>query len=295
MEIADGNITKVPVDDQGKSLAAREIAWYKAAVRYNFKQIPDIVSYEPFVMRLINGRNIFRAEIDDAGKKTVIDRIVAALSALHSLETAACDCFSVKEAYYTKTMARLDVVRGLIPFADREEIVVNGKKCGNIFFYRDTFRDLVTKLLYDTKFAFIHGDCTFSNTMVDVDLSITFLDPRGYFGFTELCGDTAYDWAKVFYSINGNYDRFNNKNFDLDIGEDAVNLKMESNGWGHLTGYYLSKLPVPVQRKISFIHAIIWLSLTTYAWEDYDSVCGAFYNGLYLMDDFLRGKNDRLF
>ena len=27
------------------------------------------------------------------------------------------------------------------------------------------------------------------------------------------------------------------------------------------------------------ILGIIWLSLTTYAWDDYDKVCGAFYKG----------------
>ena len=38
---------------------------------------------------------------------------------------------------------------------------------------------------------------------------------------------------------------------------------------------------------IKLIHAIIWLSLTTYAWEDYDSICGAFYNGLYYLEEVL--------
>ncbi|MFU0827264.1 MAG: hypothetical protein ACFWTJ_06965 [Lachnoclostridium sp.] len=38
---------------------------------------------------------------------------------------------------------------------------------------------------------------------------------------------------------------------------------------------------------IKLIHAIIWLSLTTYAWEDYDSICTAFYNGLYYLEDVL--------
>ena len=41
--------------------------------------------------------------------------------------------------------------------------------------------------------------------------------------------------------------------------------------------------------------AVIWLSLTTYAWEDYDSVCGAFYVGsLYLqeaMSDLFEEEN----
>ena len=39
--------------------------------------------------------------------------------------------------------------------------------------------------------------------------------------------------------------------------------------------------------QIHLLHAIIWLSLTTYAWEDYDSICGAFYNGLYYLEEAL--------
>ena len=39
--------------------------------------------------------------------------------------------------------------------------------------------------------------------------------------------------------------------------------------------------------QIKLLHALIWLSLTTYAWEDYDSICGAFYNGLYYLEEVL--------
>ena len=45
------------------------------------------------------------------------------------------------------------------------------------------------------------------------------------------------------------------------------------------------------QETIKLIHAIIWLSLTTYAWEDYDSICGAFYNGIYYLADVI-GKDE---
>ena len=40
-------------------------------------------------------------------------------------------------------------------------------------------------------------------------------------------------------------------------------------------------------RQLHILHAIIWLSLTTYAWEDYDSICGAFYNGIYYLEESL--------
>ena len=41
------------------------------------------------------------------------------------------------------------------------------------------------------------------------------------------------------------------------------------------------------QYEIKLLHAVIWLSLTTYVWQDYDSICGAFYNGLYYLEDVL--------
>ena len=41
------------------------------------------------------------------------------------------------------------------------------------------------------------------------------------------------------------------------------------------------------RKKIKLLHAIIWLSLTTYAWEDYDAICGAFYKGLLELQEYL--------
>ena len=123
--------------------------------------------------------------------------------------------------------------------------------------------------------------------MIDDDLNVTLLDPRGYFGFTELFGDPYYDWAKLYYSIYGDYDQFNNKHFSLSILDNEVKLDIKTNGWREVSDYYLSKLENCNPEKIQLLHAIIWLSLTTYAWEDYDSICGAFYNGTYLLEDYL--------
>ena len=114
------------------------------------------------------------------------------------------------------------------------------------------------------------------------------IDPRGYFGNTELYGDPAYDWAKLYYSVVGNYDQFNLKRFVLDIREQDVTLSIESNHWEDMEPAFFELLKDNVtERQIKLFHAIIWLSLTTYAWEDYDSICGAFYNGLYYLEDVL--------
>ena len=66
-----------------------------------------------------------------------------------------------------------------------------------------------------------------------------------------------------------------------------MELTIETNGWKDVAEYYLGRIHNCRPEKIKLLHAIIWLSLTTYAWEDYDSICGAFYNGAYLLEEIL--------
>ena len=288
MEAIGDIIIKRPIDEQGRKLAIREVNWYREVQKYKFEQIPRIFGFEPLTMEKINGENIFTTYLTLEQKKMVIDNLVSSLERLHDLKSTPADLFSIMEAYYHKTMKRLESVRDLIPFADQRYIRINGRNCRNPFFYKKDFRERVRDLLCDTsEFALIHGDCTFSNTMVDSNLNIIFLDPRGYFGFQELCGDEYYDWAKVYYSIYGDYDQFNNKNFALQIKEREIFLDIKTNGWKEVGDYFLSRIKNCNPIKIKFLHAIIWLSLTTYAWEDYDSICGAFYNGTYLLEEVL--------
>ena len=194
---------------------------------------------------------------------------------------------SYDEAYIGKTKARLEKVRNLVPFANDETVTVNGKKCRNVFFHWEELEKIIGSY-FPKEFRLIHGDCTFSNVMLRTDGSPVLIDPRGYFGTTELYGDAAYDWAKLYYSIVGNYDQFNLKRFRLDIREKDAVLKIKSNHWEDMEEAFFSLLAGEVERKqIKALHAIIWLSLTTYAWQDYDSICGAFYNGLWYLEEIL--------
>jgi hypothetical protein len=124
--------------------------------------------------------------------------------------------------------------------------------------------------------------------MLKEDFSPVLIDPRGYFGNVELYGDPAYDWAKLYYSLVGNYDQFNLKRFRMALDETEVKITVESNGWEDLEPVFFEQLKDEVMPEdIKLLHAIIWLALTTYAWEDYDSICGAFYIGLYYLEEVL--------
>lgn len=287
MTITGDIVTKKGNNEQGKLLEIREKAWYRLMEEKGFEHIPIIYSYEPFQMQRIHGHNIFEYSFSHEQKKDVIKKLVDCLKKLHLLGEEETDYFSIKNAYIGKTFERLEKVRNMIPFSNQEYITVNEKRCRNVFFYRDELEKKFEEYRCDV-FKVLHGDNTFSNMMLDEKLNPILIDPRGYFGYTEIYGDTAYDWAKLYYSIVGNYDKFNLKKFNLDIMETKIVLTIESNGWEDIKDYFLKIIGDEISEdKIKLIHAIIWLSLTTYAWEDYDSVCGAFYNGLYYLEEIL--------
>lgn len=285
ISVQGDRLIKKPLDDQGRKLALREAAWYEKAGQYQIPALPVIYEKSPLIMELIKGKNIYEYNPPYDEKKEILTKIVDSLHQLHRAEQIPADSFSLKEAYYDKTMDRLSRIRDLVPFADEPEIIVNGKKCRNVYFHKRELEKRLEGLPCDA-FCFIHGDCTFSNLMLREDGSPVLIDPRGYFGHTQLYGDVRYDWAKIYYSIVGNYDRFNLKDFRLEIREREVSLQIRSNQWEDMEDDFFALTGADLY-EIRLLHAVIWLSLTTYAWQDYDSICGAFYNGLFYLEDVL--------
>ena len=238
MKVEGDKIIKTGIDEQGRSLAKREVAWYKKLQGIHFENIPTIYSYEPLSMEFIDGRNIYEyTYIPDEQKRHILERIVSCLRGVHELESAPMDRESYYNAYLGKTYDRLKKVRYLVPFADDETVTVNGKVCRNIFYHKEEVERLVMRYL-PKEFKLIHGDCTFSNTMLRRDSEPVLIDPRGYFGHTEIFGDAAYDWVKLYYSLVSNYDQFNLKRFSLDIGDREVKLEIASNNWESMEDYF---------------------------------------------------------
>ncbi|MBQ9359730.1 MAG: phosphotransferase [Lachnospiraceae bacterium] len=286
----DGDrLIKEGIDEQGRKLAVRERAWYAKVKDEGFTNIPKIYETDPLIMERIDGKNIFEYELSYEEKKEVLGQLVGCLRRLHEMDGCKADEASYYEAYIGKTFDRLSKVRGLVPFADDEYVTINGISCRNVFYCRKELEDAVMGYM-PKEFRFLHGDCTFSNMMLRSDGTPVMIDPRGYFGNTELYGDPAYDWVKLYYSIAGNYDQFNLRRFRLDIREKDVTLNIDSNGWEDMEDEFFRLLNEEVTRhQMKLLHSIIYLSLTTYAWEDYDSVCGAFYKGLQLLEEAMSG------
>ena len=286
VRIEGDKMVKEAIDDQGRVLAASEMKWYTHIKDLGYTDVPQIYSFWPLVMELIDGKNVYSYKFDSTKRREVLEKMIRSLRKLHEMEKVEPDRSSIMKAYYGKTMERLERVREMIPHADEEIIYINKRACRNVLFHMDE----VKKLFEDMEcpiFNLIHGDCTFSNIVLRNGEDPVFIDPRGYFGDTEIYGDPRYDWAKLYYSLLGNYDQYNLRRFKLKIS-DEIELKIDSNGWEDMEDPFFEILSTEVDKKsIKLIHAMIWLSLTTYAWDDYDSICGAFYNGLYYLEEIL--------
>lgn len=284
----DETVVKRGINEQGKKIATDEIAWYRYISKTDYNAIPRIHSYDPLVMERIKGKNIWEYNcLTLSEKRSIIKSIVDNLKELHAIDQKIpAQASDLYDNYIGKTFDRLSKVKDLVPFAKDEYIKINNRYYRNVFYDSEQLEEIV-KSYYPEEFSIIHGDPTFSNMLYDrVNRKVYLIDPRGYFGQSKLYGDVDYDWAKVYYSLAGDYDQFNRKHFALAINKKDVELAILPNNWADMEEYFFELLDGVPKKKIRILHAIIWLSLTTYVWDDYDSVCGAFYNGILKTAEF---------
>lgn len=286
VEVGEKQVVKTVVDPAYEEVHRREIAWYQEASNYGFRRIPKIFSLQPLVMERVRGRHVYQMnDLTEREQRAVIADYLDSLTSLHDKATAPVVMEDIEEVYLSKTVKRVQSVAEIIPGFHKESMTINGKKCRNVFSekHSDILKSFLSRLMPD-RFAPIHGDATFSNTLVDEKLRVWFIDPRGYFAKPGIMGDVWYDFAKVYYSAIGGYDAFNRRKFKLYIDDETVEVLMEEpqlakTARGIFLEYFGDELP-----RIEILHGLIWLALSGYAKDDIDSVIGSFYLGLYWLE-----------
>ena len=285
----NNTVTKKVLDHAYDDVHRNEIAWYREARKLGFRRIPRIYSEAPLIMERVNGMHAYIAsDFSEREKRAVLADYLDALVALHDLGSRPASSDEIRSVYIDKTRVRVESVSALIPMFDRDAVTVNGKKCRNIFAdkYRHLF-EMLFDLLIVEHFVPIHGDPTFSNSLVDDKLRVWFIDPRGAFAKPGIYGDAWYDFAKVYYSAVGGYDAFNRRKFKLHVDDDTVEVLMDaplfaSTAKGIFNDYFGNN-----KVRIDLLHGLIWLALSGYAKDDIDSVIGSFYLGLFWIEEGL--------
>lgn len=286
VEICQSTVRKHARDPRFARLIDDEIFWYKSVAGLGFSNIPTLLTEAPFTLERVPGSHPFDLVLDPAGQTRVLSRIIEALSDLHRRGAHPGSLIFAEQMYREKPLLRLDSVQKLAPnLTDREWLHVNGRSCRNILHPSHVawFQEKVDTIGIKP-FTPIHGDPTFSNILIDAIGKPWFIDPRGRFGDLPLYGDPRYDWAKLYYSVVGGYDLFNTKQFDLHIDDDSIDIAIDDHGWSHLKPTIEHHLGSDIA-AVKTIHALIWLSLSGFAIDDYDSVIAAYALGLFYLED----------
>ena len=289
INVLEESVVKTGLTPEAESFIAREVDWYKAVKAYGFDDVPQLLDENPLRLERIHGQNLFLCSLNAEGKRAALHRMADALARLHSFEKRPADSADLYREYFEKTLTRLRMVADAVPFGHERTVRINGKDCLNVLANVEIFRRAVLDTLMRTHYTPFHGDCQLTNTLVNEEGRVFFIDPRGYFGKSKVFGDPRYDWAKVFYAVCGNFDQFNVKNFHFHQTEDGVEFQIDSGGWEFLTDELFQRIPSDegTRKEIELIHAIVWMSMASHVWEDYDSMCVAFMNGTMLFNRWL--------
>jgi GTP:adenosylcobinamide-phosphate guanylyltransferase len=288
--IKDDVVEKRAIDSNYHHLIGKEQAWYNSVHDLGFRRIPKIISTDPYVMTRIKGCHAYQmTDLTNREKCAVLADYIDSLTSLHDLSKRSAVQEETVETYITKTLNRVDSVSKIIPNFDKDAVTVNGLKCRNVFSkkHKHIFESLITQI-QPSLFTPIHGDPTFSNSLVDKNLKVWYIDPRGYFSKPGIWGDPMYDFAKVYYSAVGGYDMFNRRKFKLHVDSETVEILQQPTGFENIAEDIFTEHFNKDIDKIKILHGLIWLSLSGYAKDDIDSVIGSFYLGLYYLEQGLK-------
>lgn len=289
INIIDNKVIKEVREKEFEKLIEDEKRWYKFVLEKNYKHIPKVYSFSPLTLEKISGWQPYSYKIEkpNISKDELIIEIINSLKELHGLGSIDYNYEEARKVYVEKTWDRIRKICNLIPHQNEEYVYVNGKKVKNLIHpkNRNLVEFLFKKLKLPSKFTVIHGDPTFSNTIIERETNkVVFIDPRGYFYDTKIYGDPLYDFAKVYYSAIGDYDQFNQHKFTISINDNKVELKIESNGMKNTEKIFKQILKDDL-KNIKILHVFIWLSLAGYVIDNVDSMLGAYYKGLELLNE----------
>lgn len=287
VDMLEDRVIKRAKLEKFEHLIEKEKAWYHDIELLGFRRVPKIHSHDPFTLQRINGTHAFNMkDLSTREKRSVLADYIDSLQDLHHLGNRHPTQEEAREVYIDKTRNRVLSVADIIPGFNNPSMTVNGMKCSNVF--ANGKLDSIFELIEADKFTPIHGDPTFSNTLIDHNLKVWFIDPRGYFARDGIWGDPRYDFAKVYYSAQGGYDAFNRRKFKLHVDSETVEVIADQPLFSDVTDDVFREFFGDDLAKIKILHGLIWLALSGYVRDDIDSVIGSFYLGLYWLEKGLK-------
>ena len=153
-----------------------------------------------------------------------------------------------------------------------------------------TLVDLIQKEIYkivndknEYSFVPIHGDCQFNNILYNERTQhLCFIDPRGYYGESEIFGIPEYDYAKIIFALTG-YDEFDNRQVDqLIINGDNISITINN----LLDTHVVSSSSFDLNKLGYLLMLSIWLGNSHCFINNENKAVYSYFIGLYLGSKF---------
>jgi hypothetical protein len=221
-------------------------------------------------------KDLNRIFFDD--KEEVLKKITKLLNSIYKEREIPENIEDLKSEFCDKVIKAVEKIKDLVPFADRKIIKINGKDCKNVLFNLQEFRQMLGKIK-SSEFTFFYGNCSFSNLVFWDNSEPVLINP------IVTLGNLNCDLAKLYSSIACNYDSFCLRKFRLNILDYNIKFDIMPNGWQDFEDKFFELSGADIG-LVKFLNAVMWLLMTDEVWQDYDSLCIAFYSGLYYLQDF---------
>jgi hypothetical protein len=239
---ANNIIKKECINDYGLKKMSNEIKFYKHLKLTNSSfPIPNIIEYfsNGYTMMYIDSKPLYLLffNLDKDHQKKIIFQLQVILNDLHNSEQIIVtkekfyNC--LHEEIYKKIINRYESIKHVVE-KDQYKLVthVNNIKIMQFDNLLDSLNKKIKQIIeerYSNSYYFtqIHGDCQFNNILSNLfDNDFIFIDPRGYYGDSEIYGLKEYDIAKLYFALSG-YDEFDNRYIDnLEINNTNINIQI---------------------------------------------------------------------
>jgi len=229
--IHDDVVTKSFKNEIGKWKINKEIKFYRfIEERFINFPIPKLVSWQDGTLSIEYLKNscTITGVINKENTQMYMMKILECLKPLHaitipvSIETVRRDVQLEIEKKVLDRFAEFDWET--IPCIKS----VNGVKIKNIYVYINSIKQRLLKL-DRTQYSLIHGDLHLGNILHYDKNKILFIDPRGYFGESELFGLIEYDYAKLLFGLSG-YSVFDMMEIDsITLNDDNLDIEFIRN------------------------------------------------------------------
>jgi beta-phosphoglucomutase-like phosphatase (HAD superfamily) len=285
-DIKDDKLHKKSTCEYGNIIINKELNFYKYHKNFKFKPIIYEFDETSFIMEKIeNARQLisYFNECLQSKQFDIIKNCLNIIENLHEQEKKVVDheqlLKDINIEFKSKIIDRLGKISPILNYFSFL------KKINNLPI-QITHTDIIKKLsnniiLFFTEntkyYCTIHGDCHLSNILIDINENYYLIDPRGYFGETNIFGINYYDISKILYSLSG-FDELNNrKNHYFIIENDNIIVNINNNMDNYLVLFEKYNLPILIDMVI--LH---WFGLAEYSKNNIHKCVSAYYYGIYL-------------